>query len=96
MRDIDTIIAELEQRLLALVHKYDALVKENAGLRESLTSLQELQVRNVSLIREKEEEIASLRMAKSIQGSNDYSAEAKRKINALIREIDWCIAKLSD
>jgi cell shape-determining protein MreC len=96
MRDLSNVIAELEQRTLTLIRQYDNLVRENEGLKESLASLQELQVRNVQTIREKEEEIASLKMAQSIQGSNEHKSEATRKINALIREIDWCIAQLSE
>mgnify|MGYP001794775521 FL=1 len=35
-------------------------------------------------------------MANTMLGSNSNKTEAKLKINALIREIDVCIAKLAD
>ena len=38
----------------------------------------------------------SLKMANSLLGSEDYKRDTKLKINSLIREIDYCIAQLSD
>jgi hypothetical protein len=35
-------------------------------------------------------------MANSLLGSEDYKKDTKLKINSLIREIDYCIAQLSD
>ena len=41
-------------------------------------------------------EFESLKMANSLLGSVDYKRDTKLKINSLIREIDYCIAQLSD
>lgn len=38
----------------------------------------------------------SLKHANSILGSDQYNRETKRKVNALIREIDTCIMHLSE
>ena len=41
-------------------------------------------------------EIATLKMANSLLGSEDYKRDTKLKINSLIRDIDYCVAQLSD
>ena len=41
-------------------------------------------------------ELESLKITNSLLGSEEYKKETKLKINALIREIDYCIAQLSD
>lgn len=38
----------------------------------------------------------SLKMANSLLGSEENKRDTKLKINSLIREIDYCIAQLSD
>ena len=45
---------------------------------------------------ELENKFKSLKIAKTIEGSKEDSRETKLKINALIREIDACIAQLSE
>jgi hypothetical protein len=43
-----------------------------------------------------EEKYNSLKMANSMLGSNTNKTEAKLKINALIRELDHCMAQLAE
>ena len=38
----------------------------------------------------------TLKIANSLLGSDDNKRDTKLKINSLIREIDYCIAQLSD
>jgi hypothetical protein len=38
----------------------------------------------------------TLKIANSLLGSDNNKRETKLKINSLIREIDYCIAQLSD
>jgi hypothetical protein len=38
----------------------------------------------------------TLKVANALLGSEDNKRETKLKINSLIREIDYCIAQLSD
>ena len=45
---------------------------------------------------ELKESIDKLKMINSLLGSNENKRETKLKINSLIREIDYCIAQLSD
>ena len=63
------------------------------------TELQEA----AKLIQKKTDEITalkseceSLKMANSLLGGEENKRDTKLKINSLIREIDYCIAQLSD
>lgn len=46
-------------------------------------------------IEQEKEKVKRLQMGNAILGSNDFSAEARSEINALIKEIDACIVQLS-
>jgi hypothetical protein len=41
-------------------------------------------------------EYEALKIANSLLGSEENKRDTKLKINSLIREIDYCIAQLSD
>jgi len=43
-----------------------------------------------------EDKYEALKIANTMLGSDDNKRETKLKINALIRDIDHCIAQLSD
>ena len=47
-------------------------------------------------ISELKKENESLRMANSLLGSKESKAITKRKINSLIKEVDFCIDQLSE
>ena len=95
MQDISKIVDNLEVKILNLVERHDFLRAENDLLRNQLLQVQhELNVKTQQ-IRDNEQQLQSLRVAKTIQGS-DHSKETTQKINALVKEIDWCIAQLSD
>ena len=47
-------------------------------------------------IAELKDNIDNLKMVNSLLGSEENKRETKLKINSLIREIDYCIAQLSD
>lgn len=79
-----------------LLERYDELFQENERLRESLNMLQQQKKELEDILSIKENELSFIKAAQSIQGSNQDSLEATRKINTLIKELDWCIAKLSD
>lgn len=96
MQDISKIVDSLEDKILKLLEMQDFLRAENVLLKEQLSQTkQDVDVKN-QLIKENEQQLQSLRVAKTIQGSDDYSKETTQKINTLVKEIDWCIAQLSD
>lgn len=96
MSELSKIVESLENKLDALQKKLATLQNANAQLEQSVTEAK-------SHIYGQDEEIAalkqqneSLRLANSLLGSDESKRETKLKINSLIREIDYCIAQLSD
>ena len=96
MSEIAEIIDTLENRIVKLFSKIDALEKNNQNLKQELSQ-------SASIIQKQSKEIEvlktqceSLKMANSLLGSDENKRDTKLKINSLIREIDYCIAQLSD
>jgi len=96
MSEIAEIVDTLENRLSKLFTKLDNLERTSKELQ------QELQ-RSATIIQNQSREIETLKgkydtlkMTNSLLGSDDNKRDTKLKINSLIREIDYCIAQLSD
>ena len=86
----------LEDRIVQLLNK----LKENHLLINKL-QLEKSQFEEESnslktQISELKKENESLRMANSLLGSKESKAITKRKINSLIKEVDFCIQQLSE
>ena len=96
MSNIEDIVDSLENKISKVLHKLELLKQANLKLNEELeASNKELQNQKLH-IASWEEKYEALKMANSILGSDDNKRETKLKINALIRDIDHCIAQLSD
>jgi len=96
MGGITEIVDSLEGKLIKLANKLVSLQRANQRMEDEITQ-------SASLVSRQQEEIAmlkqqndTLRMANSLLGSDDNKRETKLRINSLIREIDYCIAQLSD
>lgn len=96
MSEIAEIVDTLESRIGKLLQKLENLEKSASNLKEELQQ-------SASVIQKQAAEIASLRtqqetlkMANALLGSDENKRDTKLKINSLIREIDYCIAQLSD
>ncbi len=85
----------LEVKLKTLLSNYEFLKEENNILFQNNAKLQGLLQEKEQQLKEKQEEYDLLKVAKTIEGSNDNTRETKLKINALVREIDKCIKLLS-
>jgi chromosome segregation ATPase len=96
MNGLSEIVDALEVKLEKLAQKLDRLQAENQELENEVSRSA------LALNRQSDEIVAlkqqneSLRMANSLLGSDDNKRDTKLKINSLIREIDYCIAQLSD
>lgn len=96
MSNLADIVGTLEGRL-------EQLFGQHRELKQALVQMQEEEQRWKKMEIAYKEEIAhlknkseSLKHANSILGSDQYNRETKRKVNALIREIDTCIMHLSE
>ncbi len=96
MSEIVEIIDTLESRLQKLFNKIDHLEQTSAQLREELqkaTKIMQQQTTDMDVLKKQYE---SLKITNSLLGSEENKRDTKLKINSLIREIDYCIAQLSD
>ena len=96
MSAIAEIIDTLENKVEKLFIKMKSLEKNNQDLKNELT-------KTASTIQSQSQEIEALKtqyetlkVANTLLGSDDNKRDTKLKINSLIREIDYCIAQLSD
>ena len=85
----------LEDKLKNLLSNYEFLMKENEVLLQNVSVLQRQLLEKEQFIEQQQEEFRLLKIAKTIEGSNQNTRETKLKINALIREIDKCITLLN-
>lgn len=96
MSAIAEIIDTLENKVEKLFNKMKVLEKNNQDLKNEL-------IKTASIIQSQSQEIEALKtqyetlkVANTLLGSEDNKRDTKLKINSLIREIDYCIAQLSD
>lgn len=96
MSEVAEIIDSVEGRIQKLFEKMNSL--------QVYTSKLEIELKNAAAtidtqsreIEQLKGEAKSLKMANSLLGSEDNKRDTKLKINSLIKEIDYCIAQLSD
>ncbi len=96
MSNLIEIVDSLENRISKLLHKYELLKQQNASLKEEIEGLKSVSELQIDQLKHWEEKFSALKNANAILGSDEYKRETKLKINALIREIDICIAQLSE
>ncbi|MFS4415785.1 hypothetical protein [Maribacter sp. 2307ULW6-5] len=96
MGELIHIVDSLENKVSKLLHRLDVLQGTNQKLANELTALRETQLNISKEAADWEERYNSLKLASSMLGSNTDKTEAKLKINTLIRELDHCIAQLSE
>ncbi|MCO6173998.1 hypothetical protein NHF50_02975 [Flavobacterium sp. NRK F10] len=96
MNKLTELIDSLEVKFFKLNQKLIQLEKKNSELEALfLKTTQENNVKQ-SEIAELKKQLENLKMVNSLLGSDENKRETKLKINSLIREIDNCIAQLSD
>ena len=96
MSEIVEIIDTLEGSLQKLFSKIDHLEQTSSQLKEELqkaTKIIQQQTADMDVLKKQYE---SLKITNSLLGSEENKRDTKLKINSLIREIDYCIAQLSD
>ena len=96
MSVITEIIDALENKIEKLFIKTKSLEKKSQDLKIEL-------LKSETIIRTQSQEIEALKakyetlkITNALLGSEDNKRDTKLKINSLIREIDYCIAQLSD
>ena len=96
MSEIREIVDSLEIRFQKFFKKMEDLQAVNLILSMKLEE-SELLISNQSQeIKTIKASFDSIKITNSLLGSDEYKKDTKLKINSLIREIDYCIAQLSD
>jgi hypothetical protein len=96
MRKIIEATNLLEDKFEKLLEVYVFLKEENEFLHQRVVGLENQLTEKTEQLNEKESSYQLLKIAKTIEGSNESTRETKLKINALIREVDKCIVQLSE
>ena len=96
MNGLSELIDSLEVKFFKLNQKLIQLERINLELNEQLLFSKKTLQHQSEQIDSLTSQIDSLKMINSLLGSEENKRETKLKINSLIREIDYCIAQLSD
>ncbi|WP_343486812.1 hypothetical protein [Allomuricauda sp. d1] len=96
MGELIEVVDSLENKISKLLHKMELLHRANSKLQSDLATMQQENDDFKTAVTKWEEKYNSLKMANTMLGGNTNKTEAKLKINALIRDIDHCIAQLAE
>ena len=96
MSIIAEIIDTLENKVQKLFTKMKFLEQSNHDLREEIIKTAIVLENQSAEIEALKKQYETLKIANSLLGSDENKRDTKLKINSLIREIDYCIAQLSD
>ena len=96
MSEIAEIIDTLESRLKKLLQKIDHLEQTSSQLNQELNKAATTIQNQSNEIETLKKQYETLKITNSLLGSDENKRDTKLKINSLIREIDYCIAQLSD
>jgi len=96
MSELTEIVDSLEGKLKRLIGKIEKLELNIQILKEKLQKSDEIIQNQNNNLESLQRRYESLKVASSLAGSDENKRETKLKINSLIREIDHCIAQLSD
>ncbi|WP_396160220.1 hypothetical protein [Flavobacterium sp.] len=96
MSELSKIIDSLEVKFFKLSKKIENLEQLNESLSNELKEIKQTAQNENKKIISLKHELESLKITNSLLGSEEYKKETKLKINSLIREIDYCIAQLSE
>lgn len=96
MSKIEAIVDALEHKITTVLQRQDALNVSNASLKQDLAIEKQKNFELQQQIEVWTEKYDALKIANALLGSDENNRETKLKINTLIRDIDHCIAQLSE
>ena len=89
-------LATFETRLRQMLLRFQELKKENGELSQLLETNKKTVVQLQEQLNQKQSDCDSLKMAKMIEITDGNLDGAKERLSKLIREVNKCIAILSD
>ena len=96
MSDLSQLVDSLEHKISKVLQNNEDLTNNNQSLTAELNDLKNKQQQILTDLDSWKDKYETLKLANSMLGSNQDKRETKLKINALIRELDHCIAFISE
>lgn len=96
MSEMIEMVDSLENKLSKLIEKSRNLEVMIQDLKNELQQSIQIRQNQATEIEHLNKKYETLKIANSLLGSDENKRDTKLKINSLIREIDYCIAQLSD
>lgn len=91
MAEIASQLASLEKKIGKLMAYCDSLEAERTQLKEECEAMQATLKKQQVSLKEQEERIRVLKLARSVSVNSEKTIDIKQKINEFVREIDKCI-----
>jgi septal ring factor EnvC (AmiA/AmiB activator) len=88
-------VRRIQEKLQQLLKQRDILFKENGKLKEEVRQLQQEHTRHSARLEQLQQQVEILKATKEAMGEGDRGTLEKR-LGQYIREIDRCIALLSE
>jgi chromosome segregation ATPase len=85
----------LNKKLDELFERYNNLRTKNVKLKDENEAIKHYLQERDEKIKELEIKYERIKISGALMGEGDNAAEAKKKINELVREIDRCVALLN-
>ncbi|OUS15766.1 hypothetical protein A9Q93_06355 [Nonlabens dokdonensis] len=95
MPTLSSQISEIELKIKTLISENNRLKAQMSDKEQRIFELEKENNALITAFKESEDRNVALKTANAMLGSDDYKTKTKLKINALIREIDQCIAQLT-
>ena len=95
MSQLQNIVDSLEKKVNILIAAHDQLKADHLQLLKSVDLHQAEQQSMVQELTQWKEKYEHLKVASTMLGSDQHKRDTKLKINALVRDIEHCIAQLS-
>lgn len=95
MATLTTQIASIRLKINNLIDRNRKLAQVIEQKEEELRLAKEENQLLLRRVKDGEERIVALKTANAMLGSDEYKTKTKLKINALVKEIDACIAQLT-
>ena len=96
MSKIEDVVDSIENKMSKVLHRMQVFKQTNNNLSLELKKAQQQILQLEEQIVVQEEHYKTLKMANAMLGSDTNKRETKLKINALIKDIDYCISQLSE
>lgn len=95
MEQLDLQVRRIQEKLQLLLKQRETLLKENKALKDELAQLKQSNSKHLGQVEQLQQQVEILKV-KGGNMSDDEKAVLDRRLGQYIKEIDRCIAMLSE